>query len=124
MWAGLQNVYEIAIQVSSNWRQQGIARQLLAFALDLEDLEDRNILAMGLTWHWDMEGLGLNEYQYRQLIAGLFKAHNFDEYQTSEPNIAMDPANIFLARIGSWVELQTVNEFINRLLGSPTLPGL
>jgi GNAT superfamily N-acetyltransferase len=123
-WAGLRNVYEIAIQVSSNWRQQGIAQQLLALAFDLEDLEDRIMLAMGLTWHWDMEGLGLSKYQYRQLIAQLFARQKFDEYQISEPNIAMDHANIFLARIGNRVELQTVNRFINRLLDSPTLPGL
>src|SRR5215471_7793277 len=71
-WAGLDQVYEIAIQVSSPWRRLGIARQLLAFALELDVLEEIIILAMGLSWHWDMEGLGLTRYRYRQLIAQLF----------------------------------------------------
>ena len=34
-WEGLENVYEVAIEVSSNWRGFGVARQLLSFALEL-----------------------------------------------------------------------------------------
>ncbi len=123
-WAGLKHVYEGAVQVSSNWRRLGIARQLLSFALELDMLEDMIIFALGLSWHWDTEGLGLNRYQYRKLIEGLFAAYGFVEYLTSEPNITMDPANIFLARIGSCVNLQTINQFYNRMLNSQHLPGL
>ncbi len=123
-WAGLDQAYEIAVQVSSRWRRFGIARQLLAFALQLDILEETIILAMGLSWHWDMEGLGLTRYRYRQLIAQLFASYGFSEYLTSEPNIRMDPANILLARIGSHVDQQRINHFLNRLLSSQTLPGL
>ena len=123
-WKGLEHVYEGAIEVSSNWRRLGIARQLLAFALELDMLEDMILFALGLSWHWDTEGLGLNRYQYRKLIEQLFAAYGFVEYLTSEPNITMDPANIFLARIGSRVSLQAVNQFYNRMLSSQNLPGL
>ena len=82
------------------------------------------IFALGLSWHWDTEGSGLNRYQYRKLIEKLFSAYGFVEYHTSEPNITMDPANIFLARIGSRVNLQTINQFYNRMLNSQNLPGL
>ena len=123
-WADLEYVYEGAIQVSSNWRRLGIARQLLAFALELDTVEDMILFALGLSWHWDTEGLGLNRYQYRKLIERLFAAYGFVEYLTSEPNITMDPANIFLARIGSRVNLQTINQFYNRMLSSQNLPGL
>jgi GNAT superfamily N-acetyltransferase len=123
-WAGLEHVYEGAVQVSSNWRRLGIARQLLSFALELDMLEDMVIFALGLSWHWDTEGLGLNRYQYRKLIESLFAAYGFVEYLTSEPNITMDPANIFLARIGSRVNLQTINQFYNRMLNSQNLPGV
>src|SRR5713226_4142017 len=37
-WAGLDQVYEGAVQVSSRWRRFGIARQLLAFALHVDVL--------------------------------------------------------------------------------------
>jgi len=123
-WAGLEHVYEGAVQVSSNWRRLGIARQLLAFALEQDIVEDMIIFALGLSWHWDTEGLGINRFQYRKLIERLFATYGFVKYLTSEPNITMDPANIFLARIGSRVNPQTINQFYNRMLNSQNLPGL
>jgi GNAT superfamily N-acetyltransferase len=123
-WNGLEHVCEAAIEVSSNCRRQGIAHQLLAFAGQQEELENMILLAMGLSWHWDIEGLGLNSAHYRELIARLFASQGFIEYVTSEPNIRMDPTNIFLARIGRNVDEQTINAFFNRLLTSPTLPGM
>ena len=120
-WEGLGQTYEIAVQVSSRWRRLGIARQLLAFALELDALEEIIILALGLSWHWDTEGLGLTRYRYRQQ---LFAGYGFCEYLTTEPNIRMDPANILLARIGSQVDQHSVNHFLNRLLCSEGLPGM
>jgi len=46
----------------------GNCQNLLAFALDLDALEDMSLFAMGLSWHWDMENLGLNVFRYRELI--------------------------------------------------------
>jgi GNAT superfamily N-acetyltransferase len=123
-WSGLEHVYEAAIEVSSNWRRRGIAHQLLTFASKQEELEDMILLAMGLSWHWDTEGLGLRRTHYRELIARLFASQGFVEYLTSEPNIRMDPTNIFLARIGRNVNQQIINAFLNRLMTSPTLPGM
>jgi GNAT superfamily N-acetyltransferase len=123
-WSGLEHVYEAAIEVSSNWRRQGIAQRLLTFAAEQEELENMILLAMGLSWHWDTEGLSLNSQHYRELIARLFASQGFVEYLTSEPNIRMDPANIFLARIGRNVDQHSINAFLNRLLTSPTLPGM
>ena len=98
--------------------------QLLSFALEFEALEEYLILGLGLSWHWDMEGLGISRYRYREMIAQLFAAHGFAEYLTSEPNIRMDPANILLARLGSRLEHESMNRFFQRLLRSDTLPGL
>ena len=110
--------------MSSSWRRLGIARQLLAFALELDALEDMILFAMGLAWHWDTEGLGLNIYRYRQLISRLFATQGFVEYPTTEPNITMEPANILLARIGKRVDQRVVSRFLNHLLSSPNLAGL
>lgn len=123
-WEGLENVYEVAIQVSSNWRGQGIAKQLLGFALELDALEDMILFAIGLSWHWDTEGLGMNVFRYRQLIARLFGAQGFVEYPTTEPNVKMEPANVLLARIGTRVDTRTVSRFMNRLLSSPNIAAL
>jgi GNAT superfamily N-acetyltransferase len=123
-WQDIGNAYEIAVEVSSGWRKLGIAHQLLSFALEFESLEEHLILGLGLSWHWDYEGLGISRFHYRELIARLFAAHGFAEYLTSEPNIRMDPANILVARPGSRLKEESMNRFFQRLLQSETLPGL
>jgi acetoin utilization deacetylase AcuC-like enzyme/GNAT superfamily N-acetyltransferase len=122
-WEGLDNVYEVAIQVSSNWRRLGIAKQLLGFALELDALEDMILFATGLTWHWDTEGLGMNAFHYRQMLSHLFGSQGFVEYPTTEPNVSMEPANVLLARIGKRVDQRDVSRFMNRLLASPNITG-
>lgn len=123
-WEGLDNVYEVAIEVSANWRHMGVAKELLSFALELDALEDMILFAVGLSWHWDIEREGLSVYRYREMLARLFASQGFIEYPTSEPNIGMDPANILLARIGKRVDQRMVSQFFNRLLSSPNLSAL
>jgi len=120
-WEGIENVYEVAIEVSSNWRGQGIAKELLAFALELDALEDMILFAMGLSWHWDMEGLGITIHRYRSLIAHLFATRGFVEYPTTEPNVSMEPGNVLLARIGSRVDQRVASQFFNRMMSTPNL---
>jgi hypothetical protein len=102
----------------------GISKGLLAFALELDALEDMILFAIGLSWHWDVEGLGITVYRYRQLIASLFASQNFVEYPTTEPNVSMEPGNILLARIGSRVDQRVASQFYTRLISSPNLAGL
>jgi acetoin utilization protein AcuA len=123
-WQGIGHAYEIAVEVSPRWRKLGIAHKLLSFALEFESLEEYLIVGLGLSWHWDYEGLGIPPYHYREMIARLFAAHGFVEYLTSEPNIRMDPANILVARLGSRLDDENMNRFFQRLLQSETLPGL
>ncbi len=123
-WQDISNAYEIAVEVSSGWRKLGIAHHLLSFALEFESLEEHLIIGLGLSWHWDYEGLGISRFHYREMIARLFAAHGFTEYLTSEPNIRMDPANILVARLGSRLEQESMNRFFQHLLQSETLPGL
>jgi GNAT superfamily N-acetyltransferase len=118
-WEGVENLYEVAIEVSSNWRGKGVGHQLLAFALEMDALEEVILYAMGLSWHWDMEGLGISPRRYRKLITHLFAPHGFQEYQTAEPDISMEPANILLARIGKRVDQRVAAHFLHRLQSSP-----
>jgi GNAT superfamily N-acetyltransferase len=120
-WEGIDNLYEVAVEVSSNWRGLGIAREALAFALELDAKEDMIFFAIGLSWHWDAEGLGITMVRYRELIKHVFGTQGFVEYSTTEPNVNMEPANILVARIGSRVDKQTANRFLNRLVRSSNL---
>jgi acetoin utilization deacetylase AcuC-like enzyme/GNAT superfamily N-acetyltransferase len=110
-WEGLDNAYEVAIEVSTNWRGMDIAKSLLAFALELDALEDMLLVALGLSWHWDTEGLNISPYRYRKVISHLFSSQGFTEYATTEPNISMEPANILLVRIGKRVSSCDVERF-------------
>ena len=87
-------------------------------------MEELLIVGLGLSWHWDYEGLGISRFRYREMIARLFAAHGFTEFLTSEPNIRMDPANILVARLGSRIDRESMSRFFQRLLQSETLPGL
>jgi acetoin utilization protein AcuA len=123
-WQDLEFTYEMSLEISSSWRRMGIAHQLVTGALQDEVVEELIILGLGLRWHWDTEGLGLNPFRYRTLLARAAAAYGFSEYLTGEPNISADPTNILLARIGSSVNQQRINQFVERLLHSDTLPGL
>lgn len=118
---GMANTLEIAVEVSSSWRKLGIAQRLLALALEMDTLEDQILLAIGLCWHWDTEGLGMPAFSYRTLIAQLFAPHGFVEYPTTDPDISMHPANILLARVGSRVDQQVVGQLMDELLCEPLL---
>ena len=120
-WEGIENLYEVAVEVSSNWRGLGIANNLLSFALELDAREDMIFFAIGLSWHWDAEDLGISIYRYRELIARLFRSQGFVEYPTTEPNVSMEPANVLLARIGSRVDQRVASQFLHRLLSSSNL---
>jgi acetoin utilization deacetylase AcuC-like enzyme len=123
-WEGLDNVYEVAIEVSAHWRGLHLANRLLAFALELDALEDMILFAVGLAWHWDTEGLNMSMYRYRELIAHLFAGQGFVEYPTTEPNVRMEPANVFLARIGKRVDARTSSRFLSRVMSAPNLAQL
>jgi len=117
-WEGVDDIYEVTIEISSQWRNAGIGRQLLAFALELETLEKMILFAMGLSWHWDMENMGITPHHYRELLARLFASQGFVEYTTTEPNINMEPANILLVRIGKQVDPAVASHFLKRIGGS------
>jgi acetoin utilization protein AcuA len=70
---------------------------------------------LGFAWHWDLEGVGMDSMNYAQMIRRLFEQAGFEKMGTTEPNIRLDPANIFLARIGKNVSPGKAAQFRSRL---------
>lgn len=114
-WQGVANTYELAIEVSSPWRKLGIARQLLSLALEHPAVEEMMLVAMGLSWHWDFKGTELSPLHYRSLLAHILEPYHFFECLTDEPNVASDPANILLVRIGERVEREAMKQLFGRM---------
>src|SRR6266699_2469955 len=90
-WQGVANTYELAMEVSTHWRRLGIARQLLSLTLEHHAVEEMNLVAVGLSWHWDLKGAGLSPFRYRSLLARTFEPYGFYEWMIDEPNVGMDP---------------------------------
>jgi len=114
-WQGVANTYELAMEVSSPWRRLGIARQLLSLTLEHPAVEEMILVAVGLSWHWDLKGAGLSPLRYRSLLAHILEPYHFFECLTDEPNVEMDPANILLVRIGNRVEREVVDQLFQRM---------
>ena len=115
-WQEMEDVYEIAVEVSSSWRRKGIARHLLNLILEEERIEEMIILALGFSWHWDTKGTGLTHAGYRNMLIQFLAHYNFIDYVTTEPNIGMDPFNVLLARIGMRVPLERTLQFYQNLV--------
>ena len=114
-WQGVANTYELAMEVSSPWRRLGIARQLLSLTLEHPAVEEMILVAVGLSWHWDLKGAGLSPLRYRSLLAHILEPYHFFECLTDEPNVGLDPANILLVRIGKRVEQEAMNQLFQRM---------
>jgi hypothetical protein len=93
----------------------GIARQLLSLTLEHPVAEKMILVAVGLSWHWDLKGSGLSPFRYRSLLAHVLEPYHFFEFLTDEPNVEMDPANILLVRIGKHVEREVMDQLFQRL---------
>src|SRR5205809_2272235 len=61
------------------------------------------VLGMGLDWHWDLSGTGLDVNAYRKILRSAFERVGFREVRTSEPNVAMHASNLLLVRVGAHV---------------------
>ncbi|MDD5747576.1 MAG: GNAT family N-acetyltransferase [Actinomycetota bacterium] len=100
-----------AIEVSRNYRKLGIANAMLQATFDDPFYEDKIVFATGFTWHWDMEGTGLDKFQYRSMGVKFFGRYGFMEMSTDESNISMDPANLFLVRLGKSTTFSQYQKF-------------
>lgn len=98
---GYKWLFELgAIEVSRNYRRLHLADEMLSVAFADPFYEDKIVLTTGFTWHWDFEGTGMDRQKYHQVGIELMGRHGFMEMMTDEPNVAMDPANLFLVRLG------------------------
>jgi len=112
-------LYELgAIEVSQSLRRNGLAKAMLDVAFDDPFYDDKIVITTGFTWHWDLEGTGLSKFEYRTLGVELFGRYGFMEMSTDEPNIMMDPANLFLVRIGKSSTFSQYQKFASLLFAN------
>lgn len=109
-------IYELgSIEVSKDWRGLGIAQGMVRLTFADDWYEDKIAILTGYSWHWDLAGTSQTKNQYRKMLMQIFAKVKFQQFYTDEPNIAMDFANLLMARIGSRVSAEAVSRFYDLL---------
>jgi acetoin utilization protein AcuA len=112
-------LYELgAIEVSRDYRRLGLAKAMLEVSFDDAYYDDKIVLSTGFTWHWDLEGAGIDKTHYRLLGIELFSRYGFMEMATDEPNVTMDSSNVFLVRLGKDVSFARYQKFASLLFSN------
>ena len=114
-WGGLDGLYEAAVQVARSWRNGGLSKALLDFALQQDFVEDLIVIAFGLGWHWDLAAMQLSAREYRGMLERTFSPFGFRPFVTDDPDIMASEGNVLLARIGSRAPAELEAEFQSRL---------
>ncbi len=107
-----------AIEVSRNYREIGLAENMLQLTFDDPFYDDKVVLTTAFTWHWDLEGTGMDKMRYRELFIHLAEKFSFIEMATDEPNVTMDSANLFLVRLGKNVSFSNYQKFAGLLFSN------
>lgn len=118
-WSALGDLmYEMgALEISRNYRSLGLAKKIFDAVMDDDFFEDKIAYMNGFSWHWDLDGTGLTMLEYRSMMIGFLRDHQFQECYTNEPNVCLREANFFMVRIGSRVSEEDRNRFRNLRFG-------
>lgn len=115
-WSKLPFILELgAIEISPDWRNQGVAKAMVQAAGGHGFMEDHVVTSLEYAWHWDLKGTGLDIWSYQNVLSRLFSAIGFEIYRTDDPDILEHPASIFMARIGKNITMEQRNDFLNML---------
>lgn len=101
----------MAIEVSQEWRGLGIANKMMETGLRDPWFDDKIVICTGYAWHWDLESSGLDKAAYRRMLLEYLEKAGFMYYETDEPNVNLDSANFFTARIGPGVDAELYDRF-------------
>ncbi|NMM51387.1 GNAT family N-acetyltransferase [Paenibacillus aquistagni] len=100
-----------AIEVARDYRGIGLGKQMIGLAFLDDQLENCIVYTTEYYWHWDLEGTGLNVWDYRKMMELLMKSAGMIWYATDDPEICSHPANCLMVRIGKDVPLSSKEQF-------------
>ncbi|TDM04018.1 GNAT family N-acetyltransferase [Macrococcus carouselicus] len=100
-----------AIEVSLDYRSLGLGKEMLKLAMLDDQVEDYIIITTEYYWHWDLKNSGLNVYEYKEIMKKMMEAGGMEEFQTNDPEITSHPANSLMARIGSRITNEQIDQF-------------
>ena len=74
-------------------------------------MENYIVFSTEYYWHWDLEGSGLNVWEYRKVMEKVMAAGGLKPLPTDDPEIMSHPANSLVVRIGKNVPKESREKF-------------
>lgn len=110
----MDNLIELgAIEVIPKYRGGGVGKAILKVSMMDDAMEDYIIITTEYYWHWDLKGTNLNVWEYRKVMEKMMQAGGLEYFATDDPEISSHPANCLMAKIGSRVDQESVQQFDN-----------
>ncbi|ASS74869.1 N-acetyltransferase [Tumebacillus algifaecis] len=113
-WAEAQmdNLIELgAIEVAAPYRSGSVAKTLLDISFRDDAMNDYLVISTEYYWHWDLESTGLSVWAYKEVMKKIMGSVGMEMFATDDPEITSHPANMLMARIGSRVDLDSIEKF-------------
>lgn len=108
----MDNLIELgAIEIIPKYRGNGVGKAVLKVSMMDDALEDFIVITTEYYWHWDLKGTGLNVWEYRKVMEKMMQAGGLEYYATDDPEISSHPANCLMAKIGSRVDNESIQQF-------------
>lgn len=113
-WAqsGIPGLIELGgLEVSRNWRGQGVGQALLDYTFFAHDFEDSIIISIETYCNWDLKGSGMNLWEYRRMLEKILGRVGLERWLTDDQEITDHPANMLTVRVGNRVTTETRLQF-------------
>lgn len=108
----MDNLIELgAIEVIPEYRGSGVGKSLLKLSMSADEYNDFIVITTEYYWHWDLKGTGLNVWEYRKIMEKMMQNGGLEYFATDDPEISSHPANCLMARIGSRVNNESIQQF-------------
>lgn len=103
-WSKHPRILELgSIEISSGFKRMGLGTQLLKAAFSNPVMEEYIVITTEFFWHWDLNGSGLDVWNYQRMLSKLFGSAHFKKRRTDDPEILEHPANMLMVRLGKKV---------------------
>lgn len=108
----MENLLELgAIEIAKTYRGLSLSKKILEIATKDNSMEDYIIITTEYYWHWDLKGLGIDIWEYRNVMEKVMWAGGLIYYATDDEDVNSHPANCLMARIGNRVDLESIDKF-------------
>ncbi len=100
-----------AIEVSMMWRDEGLGKGILKYAINNYDFEKHIIISIEAVCNWKNIGPDVSLWEYREMVRKVLGHIGLEPRETDEPEVLEHPANMLTARIGEKVSQESVEKF-------------